>query len=464
MKPFAHEINFVCPTIIAKIFHEKPYFIWLDTPQKDHILWPKNTAQFSFIAFEPAQIFANSSFFNLQVFEELNECFKKYPLENDPNLPRWQGGIAGYLGYEVNQLIESVPTSESDFIKSPTAVLGIYDIVIAFDHVKNRAWIISTGYPHQNEEIRKAFAHDRIQAILQQIENYSPPSCDSEEVSIQNLNSTVSEQQYTESVQKVIDYIYAGDIFQANLSRQFQANISENSSKFFLYNHLRSVNPAPFSAYFQCDPFFILSSSPERFISVSPDHLVSTRPIKGTRKRDLNDDVHDDQLKNDLLTSPKDKAENLMIVDLMRNDLSKSCLLGTVKVDALWQLETYATVHQLTSVVSGTLDHTQFTPIDLLVSCFPGGSITGAPKVRAMEIIAELEQYKRGPYCGSIGYIGFNGCMDFNIAIRTIVVNEDRLAFNVGGGIVADSDPLDEYKETETKSFALIKALKAFEK
>ena len=254
---------------------------------------------------------------------------------------------------------------------------------------------------------------------------------------------------------RVREYIYAGDIFQANLSQRFEAPLTQDPWAF--YRALREMNPAPFGAFFDVPGAPVLSTSPERFLHVSASGQVETRPIKGTRARGFGPE-HDAALGQALTESAKDRAENLMIVDLMRNDLSRVCAPGSVRASELFALERYATVHHLVSTVVGQLEP-GYDAFDLLRAAFPGGSITGAPKLRAMEIIAELEPSRRGVYCGSLGYWSTTGEMDTSIAIRTAVVRDGRIYFSAGGGIVADSDPEQEYRETLDKVRATIDAL-----
>jgi para-aminobenzoate synthetase component I len=269
------------------------------------------------------------------------------------------------------------------------------------------------------------------------------------------LRSSFTRPDYLAAVQRVIEYIYAGDIFQANFSQRFEAPLADDP--WTLYQRLRQRNAAPFAAYLDFPDAVILSASPERFLRVSAAGHVETRPIKGTRPRGLGPE-HDAALGQALTESTKDRAENLMIVDLLRNDLSRVCRPGTVRVPELFALERYATVHHLVSTVVGDLA-AGTDALDLLRAAFPGGSITGAPKLRAMEIIAELEPSQRGVYCGSIGYWSVSGDLDTSIAIRTAAVRGRRVYFSAGGGIVADSVPEQEYRETLDKARGLIDAL-----
>lgn len=260
------------------------------------------------------------------------------------------------------------------------------------------------------------------------------------------------------SIARVIEYIHAGDIFQANLTQQMRAPVPDGLPDLALYARLRALSPSPFAAFLRCGAdMSVLSASPERFLSLAPDGRVETRPIKGTRPRGA-DPAEDAALAAELLASPKDRAENLMIVDLLRNDLSRVSQVGSVKVPVLCGLETFASVHHLVSVVESRLK-AGLGPVDLLKACFPGGSITGAPKIRAMEIIHELEPTPRGVYCGSVAWIGFDGAMDSSIVIRTITRKGDTLLAQAGGGIVADSDPAAEYEESLVKLSPLLRAL-----
>jgi para-aminobenzoate synthetase component 1 len=269
------------------------------------------------------------------------------------------------------------------------------------------------------------------------------------------LRSSFTHAGYLDAIARVREYILAGDIYQANLSQRLEAPLRESTWE--LYLRLRAQNPAPFAAFLDFPAATVLSASPERFLRVDVDGAVETRPIKGTRPRGVGPE-HDAALGLALSESAKDRAENLMIVDLLRNDLSRVCSPGTVRVPELFALERHPTVHHLVSTVVGTLAPGT-DALDLLRAAFPGGSITGAPKVRAMEIIAELEPSRRGVYCGSVGYWSVTGELDTSIAIRTFVALDGRVYFSAGGGIVADSDPEQEYRETLDKARALIDAL-----
>lgn len=392
-------------------------------------------------------------------FDVLGDLLARYPQERDDELPPFQGGAVGYFGYELAHQTETLPRAKKDWLGMPDMMVGIYDLVIAFDQDNRKMWLISTGMPERWGTARKQRAEERM-AVLRKYLKLAKPLYDVPAVphapDVINWQSNFDRAVFETKVQKVIDYIFAGDIFQANLSQSIHAEYPRDAipERFGLYRRLREISSAPFGAFLNFGDCAVLSNSPERFLKVR-DRQVETKPIKGTRPRG-DTPLSDAELAQELMLSPKDRAENIMIVDLLRNDLSKVCKPHSVNTPAICALESYANVHHLVSTVTGTLRDGK-TAVDLLKASFPGGSITGAPKIRAMEIITELEQTTRGAYCGAIGYIGFDGSMDTNIAIRSLCVNGGKMAFNVGGGIVADSDPALEYEET------LVKATKMFE-
>ena len=334
---------------------------------------------------------------------------------------RGSGGAVGYLGYELHRFLEDSPVPVEDDIGLPDHWLGLYDKAIVFDHHPHTA-----GYSIGN----------------------TPAEAD--------LISSFSKPEYIQSVKRVKEYIAAGDVYQVNLSQRFSTTLEMDP--WDLYLLLRERNPAPYAAYINAGDFQIISSSPECFLTLDPiSRVVTTRPIKGTRPRST-DPAEDHRLAQELESSAKDMAENIMIVDLERNDLGRVCEFGSVSVPELAAVESYPTVHHLVSTVTGRL-RDDCDAVDLLTATFPGGSITGAPKIRAMEIIAELEPVRRGVYTGSIGCLGFDGSVNLNIAIRTAVVKDGMCHFHVGGGIVADSDPEAEYQETLDKGRAFLEVL-----
>ena len=393
-------------------------------------------------------------------------------------LPPFQGGAAGYVGYDWGAALERVPRARYDDLAVPDLLLGLYDWVIAWDHQAGRAWVVSTGMPERGRAgsaraaRRLEFVQDRLavgpdarslpERVCRFVAQGHParlargsaaPSYPVPD--IPGVRSNFTRAGYLDAVARVIEYIRAGDIFQANLSQRLEAPLV--GTPLALYDRLRRRNPAPFAAFLEFGDLVVASSSPERFLRAQPDGRVETRPIKGTRPRGVGPE-HDAALALALAESEKDRAENVMIVDLLRNDLSRVCRPGTVRVPELFALEHYATVHHLVSTVVGDLAPGH-DAVDLLRAAFPGGSITGAPKVRAMQIIAELEPTARGVYCGAIGYLSTSGALDASIVIRTYLVRGRDVYFQVGGGIVADSDPEQEYRETLDKARGLIAAL-----
>ena len=411
--------------------------------------------------------------------------YRRAPLEG---LPPFQGGAAGYLAYDWGRVLERIPENRHDDLGLPDAVFGIYDWVIGWDHRASRAWLMSTGIPEVDEAARARWSEQRAAEIIERLRgdraDQAPRKGAPYERSLDgavghpfrgaapapshpvdsgwwdrrlDVRSSFTHEGYLDAVARVREYILAGDIFQTNLSQRFEAPLTE--SPWQLYGRMRIRNAAPFAAFFDTPDVSVVSASPERFLRVDERGHVETRPIKGTMPRGFGPE-HDGLLGQALSESAKDRAENLMIVDLMRNDLSRVCNAGTVRVPELFTLEHYATVHHLVSTVVGELAPGR-DALDLLRAAFPGGSITGAPKVRAMEIIAELEPSQRSVYCGSIGYCSVTGALDTSIAIRTVIApaGRGRVYFSAGGGIVADSDPEQEYRETLHKARGMIDAL-----
>jgi para-aminobenzoate synthetase component 1 len=382
------------------------------------------------------------------------------------------GGAVGYFSYDLCHFTERLPSTARDDLKLPESYFAFYDTIVAFDHLEGKAYLVATGFPEMDEGQRLRRARVRLEetkdwlysshsVIASEAKQSRDRDClvaiaprnDRQDKEI-TLKSNFTPEEYMKAVSKVREYIAAGDVFQVNLSQRFEADLE--ISPFELYKRLRKVNPAPFASYLNFPGVTIVSASPERFLKVRSDR-VETRPIKGTRPRGK-DSAEDERLACELVHSAKDQAENLMIVDLERNDLGRVCRYGTVKVTELAILETFPTVFHLTSTVTGRLCRGK-SNIDLLKATFPGGSITGAPKVRAMEIIDEIEPTKRSVYTGSLGYMGFNECMDVNIVIRTFLIREGKAYFQVGGAIIYDSDPEAEYIETLDKARGLIQAL-----
>jgi para-aminobenzoate synthetase component 1 len=394
---------------------------------------------------------------------EMLGCFSMQTL---PGLPPFQGGAAGLFGYDLCHHLERLPRPRFDEFEIPDLAVGLYDWVVSFDHAANRAWIISTGLPEMNPIQRRRRARQQMMGVRRWLSGSIPPPLmlDGSTVTpaeshplpgLPGLSSSFTREGFLSAIRRGIEYVHAGDCFQVNLAQRLLHPATLPPLE--LYARLRQRNPAPFAGFLDLGDFAVASASPERFVRVQ-DGQVDTRPIKGTRPRGATP-AEDRRQAAELLASVKDRAENVMIVDLLRNDLGRVCAYGSVRVEAVCRLESYQTVHHLVSEVRGTL-RSGLGPVDLLRAAFPGGSVTGAPKVRAMQIIAEMEPVARGPYCGSLGYIGFDSGMDTSILIRTFTIGKGWIQFPVGGGIVADSDPEAEYAETLHKAEGLLRALR----
>jgi len=394
-------------------FARRPYCVWLDT------VTPGGDQRYSIIAAEPSRIFRfkASAQRTSDPFHQLDQLLTQHA----------SAAVIGYFAYDLKNLIEKLPATANDDLLLPDCWFGFYDNILQFDHRERKVSEIIGG-----RGSRRAAPHPIY---------HLPPT------TYPPLHSNFTRDTYRNAIRRAKDYIAAGDIYQVNLSQRFQCGIT--ASPLELYAALRTANPAPYCAYLDIGDAQILSSSPECFLRMNDRNIV-TRPIKGTLPR------HRDPA--DLLRSPKDNAELLMITDLERNDLGRVCEFGSVHVPDLVRVESYATVHHLVATVAGKL-RPDVSHVQALRACFPGGSITGAPKIRAMEIIDELEPHARGVYCGAIGYFGHDDASHFNIAIRTIVHQSGLLTFHAGGGIVADSEPDAEYDETLAKAEGILRAL-----
>lgn len=361
--------------------------------------------------------------------------------ENLSPLP-FEGGAIGYFGYDLARRIEHLPQLAGDIDQLPEMMVGIYDWTIVVDHQLCKSWLVGQGRSGQTRELwpqlRKRVRQLAVHPVAEQPLNAATA-----------FAAAISREQYRRGFDAIQEYISAGDCYQVNYAQRFSASVSGDG--WLGYRRMRRYNPAPFGAYMLLDGVEVLSFSPERFLQLHHGNIL-TQPIKGTRPRGASPGS-DLELRDQLYNSSKDRAENLMIVDLLRNDLGRVAQPGTIQVPELFKVESYATVHHLVSHITGRLRQGQ-DALSLLRACFPGGSITGAPKIRAMEIIEELEPCRRGVYCGAIGYIGFNGDMDSSIVIRTLVRQGDHAHYWVGGGIVADSNADEEHQECMDKAAA----------
>jgi para-aminobenzoate synthetase component 1 len=439
-----------------------PHALFLDSADAHSTL-----GRFSFVTADPFEWVAARGTAAGDPLGRLERRLKQLPSTRSVvGLPPFQGGVAGLFGYDLCHHLERLPRPRHDEFEVPDLAVGFYDWVVAFDHRGGRAWLISTGLPELDPAARRRRAAGRLAFVRDSLAAAapSPPARGGSSVRpalsfpmphLPGLVSNFSRRGYLGAVRRAVDYVHAGDCFQVNLSQRLLHPAGPQPLE--LYARLRERNPAPFAAYFDLGEFVVAAASPERFLRVE-NGSVETRPIKGTRPRGATP-AEDLRRAGELLASAKDRAENVMIIDLLRNDLGRVCAYGSVRVSEVCSLESYRAVHHLVSEVRGVLRPGR-GPIDLLRAAFPGGSVTGAPKVRAMEIIAELEPTARGPYCGSLGYIGFDGTMDTNILIRTFTIGRGWAQFPVGGGVVADSTPSSEYAETLDKAEGLLRALR----
>ena len=373
---------------------------------------------------------------------ELLQSYLGKPESNVTGLP-FCGGAIGYFSYDLGRRIESLPEIAEHDIALPDMAVGIYDWAVVIDHHQRQSWLTGFGRDAMTEE-KWRMLQDKFSAEL--------PKHDGVFEIKSGMQANMSQTEYGRAFDRVRQYIEAGDCYQVNLAQRFSFDVSGNS--WDAYARIRKLNPAPFSAYMNIPQGAVLSASPEQFLQ-SRNRLVQTKPIKGTRPRSAFA-YEDKALAVSLLESKKDRAENLMIVDLLRNDISKNCEFGSVNVPSLFALESHASVHHLVSTVTGYLQRDRHV-LELLRGGFPGGSITGAPKLRAMQIIEELEPHRRSVYAGALGYIGFDGNMDTNITIRTLVRYRDKIYCWAGGGLVSDSCPEAEYKECFDKVSAILK-------
>lgn len=450
------------PEALFKTLKTRPYSFYLDSANGREKL-----ARFSFLGCEPFLVFKSKrdsivlkwgdgkiETLTSDPFLALKNIINKFNiLSEDKDIPFTSGGV-GYFAYDLKDFVEDLPDTAADDMNLPDCIFAFYDTVAIYDKLKGKAYIASSGLPQVEPSKNNHRAKARLREFRNKVFDERGEETFSPIFHPVHLRSNFSKPSYIKAIEKAKNYIKKGDIYQVNLSQRFEADLNIEPAE--LYSRLRSFSPAPFSAYLDFGEAVILSSSPERFLLKRGDY-IETRPIKGTRPRGA-DRLSDALLENELLRSRKDRAEHVMIVDLERNDLGRICEYGTVSPSEFVILEKYSTVFHLVSTVSGKLK-SGVDSIDCLLACFPGGSITGAPKIRAMEIIEELEPVKRSIYTGAIGYISFDGNMDTSIVIRTFVIKNGRVYFSVGGGIVADSDPEREYEETLDKAKGLMQAL-----
>lgn len=436
------------------------------------------SGRYSFFATEPYQIFSGthrdwtirSSEGHRQTgrnpFETLARLMQQSVIPRPPGTPPFFGGAVGYLSYDLVRQFETLPNHADDDLHFPDLEFAFYDLVAAFDHTSDE-WHLMFCPPLERflgETREKLYREgcDRLASLEAQLSTPLPQLQSANSLASVSFRPQQSRDSYMDRVRRCQEYIAAGDLYQANLSHRFSVTSDSFTKQTGLetelqtYARLRSMNPSPFSGLLRIGNTSLISTSPERLVRLD-GRSADTRPIAGTRRRGR-DDSDDRRLREELLGNEKERAEHLMLVDLERNDLGRVCEFGSVLVDEFMSIEQYSHVSHLVSHISGQL-RADVTGFDLLQAVFPGGTITGVPKIRCMEIIDELEPVRRGPYTGSMGYLSWSGDLDFNIIIRTLVLHERQGYLQVGAGIVADSDPAKEYEETMHKAQAFLSAL-----
>lgn len=392
-------------------------------------------------------------------FEELKYLFNRFRIRenNIADIP-FAGGAVGYFGYDLARFLEIMPDISTDDLNLPDSYFMFVNAGVIYDHWSKKIYIFSVDLSIQNLGNSGETASDFVAIIEEKIREkkknkyleVNPLDSDIRA----KVTNVVSKRKYIDMIEKAKEHIRIGDVYEVNLSHRIE--IESGSEPWQIYRRMNSVNPTPFAAYLQFGDLKIISASPERFLRLK-DSKLESRPIKGTKRRGESPQ-EDENLRNELISSEKEKAENLMIVDLVRNDFGRVCRFGTVEVKELMAVEAYSGVFQMVSTIEGELSEDK-DMFDCIKACFPGGSMTGAPKIMAMEIIEELETIRRGIYSGSLGYLSFSGEADLNIIIRTLIATEGKLYFQVGGAIVADSDPDKEYEETWHKAKPVLDAI-----
>lgn len=439
---------------MVAVLKDEPYLFFLDSS-----LYEPERGRYSFIGFDPFQVFKKSG---VDALTSLKKEYAPYREKMGDVPAPFFSGIVGYLSYDLGLALENIPLKVKEGKVLPDCFFGFYDGVIVIDHFARKLHVFATGLPEKNSYSRQRRAVARVESISRKLKrsslsghNFTRHPAGIPQGDLSGWKSDMTKDEYFSIVKKALDHIRRGNIYQVNLAQKFTLDtkgIKGKLSALDLFHSLRQLSPSSFGAYLDGGDFQLVSSSPERFLSLNKN-IVETRPMKGTRPRGKTL-IDDQKYRSELLKSAKDKAELLMITDLERNDLGRVCDFGSIRVKEMRTLEAYQTVFQSTSTVEGTLRKDK-DGFDLLRACFPGGSVTGCPKIRAMQIIEDLEPSRRGIYTGSLGFMSFSGNMDFNILIRTLLVEKSKISFHTGSGIVTDSTPENEYAETLIKARAL---------
>ncbi|MBP6342722.1 MAG: anthranilate synthase component I family protein [Candidatus Omnitrophica bacterium] len=440
------------------LFKEEPHLFFLDSS-----LTTSANGRYSFIGFDPFEIVEGS---DIESFKKFKARFLHLQQACGPSVVPLQSGAVGYLSYDLGMLFQNVPSRKNGLCSTPLFHFGLYDVILTVDHLDQKLHVTSSGFPQTAPGPRRARAEERLNIVVEKLAGLAaviPSLKRNRDYALPDpiFTSDNTRWQYVAAVERALKHIHEGDIYQINLSHKVvteQTYSPSDIKAWEMYEFLRELSPSHFSAFLDAGGHQILSTSPERFLCLK-DGVAQIRPMKGTRPRGRSLE-EDSSLRQELMHSTKEIAELLMVTDLERNDLGKVCDFGSVKVKEMRTIEEYKTVFQATSTIEGRLRKDK-TCFDLIEACFPGGSVTGCPKISAMRIIDELEPGSRGIYTGAFGYIDFSGNLDFNILIRTLLLNEGKVSFHVGGGIVADSIPSMEYDETWVKAKALMECLRA---
>jgi anthranilate synthase component 1 len=431
-------------------------------------------ARYSFLGSRPSLVFSSKgsrveviergrarSFAAADPIEELRKVLSAYRYVNVAGLPRFSGGLVGYCGYDMVRFMENIPDKNPDDLRVPDSVFMLTDTLLIFDHVDHKIKVVSNAHVRGSPQRSYDEAVRKIEEIVKRLKGPEPElKAERARRAAKRLrfDSNVTKKGFEEMVRAAKVYIRKGDIIQVVLSQRLSAPIG--SGPLQIYRALRSINPSPYMYYLKLNGFDLVGSSPEIMVRCE-DGLVEVRPIAGTRPRGRSE-AEDDRLIKGLLADPKERAEHIMLVDLGRNDIGRVCRYDTVKVSDLMTIEKYSHVMHIVTDVTGKLKKGK-DAFDVIRAAFPAGTVTGAPKVRAMEIIDELENVRRGTYAGCVGYFSFSGNLDCCITIRTILIKDGRAYIQAGAGLVADSVPATEYQETMNKARALVKAIEAAE-
>jgi len=434
--------------------------------------------RYSFLGSNPSLVFRSKGR-NIEIIEgkkarkfktklaplaELNKLLSKYKFVNVKGLPRFCGGFVGYMGYDMVRFFEKIPDKNRDTLNLHDSIFMLTDTILIFDHVDHKIKIVSNAHVRGHPSMSYDEAARKIKRIINKLREEARVSKKiaalPEKKSPLVVNSNFTKNEFEASVKKAKKYIRKGDVIQVVLSQRFEIKL-EHASGLNIYRALRSINPSPYMYYIKTKDVKIIGSSPELLVRCEDTH-VETRPIAGTRKRGA-DDAEDETLAGELLGDPKERAEHIMLVDLGRNDLGRVSKIGSIQIPEFMTIEKYSHVMHIVSSVTGKLDKDKEC-FDVIKATFPAGTVTGAPKIRAMEIIDELENVRRGIYAGCVGYFSFSGNLDTCITIRTIVMKKNKVYIQAGAGIVADSKPAKEYKETENKARAMIRAIEIAER